>query len=46
MTKTIAIAIAVLLSAGLHGGCTTVPREAGFGDVQKAVAERTGHLVQ
>ena len=46
MTKKIAIAIAVLLSAGLHGGCTTVPREAGFGDVQKAVAERTGHLVQ
>ena len=39
-------AIAVLLSAGLFGGCATVPREAGFGDVQKAVAERTGHLVQ
>ena len=26
---------------GILGGCTTVPREAGFGDVEKLVAERT-----
>ena len=38
--------IILLLSAGILGGCATVPREAGFGDVQKAIAERTGHLVQ
>lgn len=27
-------------------GCASVPREAGFGQVQGAVAERTGHLIQ
>ena len=31
-----------LLSAALVGGCATVPREAGFPDVERAVAERTG----
>jgi cobalt-zinc-cadmium efflux system outer membrane protein len=41
-TKTIAAVLSVLAL----GGCATVPREAGFGDVQKAVAERSGHLVQ
>ncbi|MDQ3439455.1 MAG: TolC family protein, partial [Planctomycetota bacterium] len=31
-----------LLSAALAGGCATVPREAGFPDVERTVAERTG----
>ena len=31
-----------LLSATLAGGCATVPREAGFPDVERTVAERTG----
>ena len=37
----------VLATTGLAvlGGCTTMPREAGFGDVEKLVAERTAMRV-
>lgn len=28
------------------GGCATAPRDAGFGDVSQAVADRTGHRVR
>lgn len=31
-----------VLSASLTGGCATVPREAGFPDVERTVAQRTG----
>lgn len=34
-----------LLAALLTGGCAVVPREAGFGDVQKTVVDRTGQKV-
>lgn len=34
------------IGLALLGGCATVPRGAGFGDVQKEVADRTGHLAQ
>jgi cobalt-zinc-cadmium efflux system outer membrane protein len=34
-----------LLAAGTAGGCATVPRDAGFGDVRALVAERTGNRV-
>ena len=37
------MALAVLLQYA--GGCARVPREAGFGDVERAVAERTGRRV-
>jgi cobalt-zinc-cadmium efflux system outer membrane protein len=39
----------ILLSALLAlplAGCATVPRQAGFGDVQSRVSQRTGHMVQ
>jgi len=39
------VVVAFVLAA-LAGGCATVPRKAGFGNVQSAVAGRTGHLVQ
>ena len=39
-------AITLILAAALLGGCATVPKEAGFGDVQNAIADRTAHLVQ
>ena len=35
----------VLLPIGLISGCASVPRDAGFGDVEKAVKEQTGHPV-
>ena len=38
--------VMVLIVTGVAGGCATVPREARFGNVQSAVASRTGHLVQ
>ena len=38
--------LALVSSVVLLGGCASVPREAGFPDVQKAVAERTGERVQ
>ena len=41
MTKLISAAGLAFLA-----GCAAVPKDAGFGDVQSAVAERTGHLVQ
>lgn len=44
MTGT-AIRITALTSLLLLVGCATVPREAGFGDVEKTVAERTGQRV-
>ena len=36
------------LGFGIAGlvGCANVPKDAGFGEVQKVVATRTGHLVQ
>ena len=37
---------ATLGGALLLAGCTNVPKEAGFGEVQKDVADRGGHLVQ
>ena len=33
-------AMIVVAAAAMLGGCTTIPKEAGFGEVQKAVAER------
>jgi cobalt-zinc-cadmium efflux system outer membrane protein len=42
---TIKTAAAGIVVAGL-AGCASVPREAGFNQVQAAVADRTGHLVQ
>lgn len=36
---------ALLLGASFVTGCASVPRDAGFGEVEKAVAERTGHRV-
>lgn len=36
----------VFIVSCIAGGCATVPREAGFGNVQSEVADRTGHLVQ
>lgn len=38
--------LGVLLAAGLLSGCATVPRDGGFPDVQKSIAERTGQLIQ
>lgn len=38
--------IVFVSSAVLLGGCASVPREAGFPDVQKTVTERTGQHVQ
>jgi cobalt-zinc-cadmium efflux system outer membrane protein len=35
----------VLLATTLLTGCVSVPRDAGFGEVEKAVADRTGHRV-
>jgi len=37
--------IAFLFPAALLTGCASVPRDAGFSDVEKAVTERTGHKV-
>jgi cobalt-zinc-cadmium efflux system outer membrane protein len=34
-----------LMGVALLTGCVSVPRDAGFGEVEKAVAERTGHRV-
>ncbi len=42
---TITTAIAGVALVGL-GGCATVPQRAGFSEVQKIAADRTGHLVQ
>lgn len=39
-------AVAVLLLVILPGGCVAVPHEAGFADVRKAVADRTGQNIQ
>lgn len=36
---------ALLLGVTFLTGCVSVPRDAGFGDVEKAVAERTGQRV-
>jgi len=38
--------LAVLVSAGVIGGCATSPPGAGFGEVQNTVSARTGHWVQ
>lgn len=35
----------VLFATMLLAGCVSVPRDAGFGEVEKAVADRTGHRV-
>jgi len=35
----------VLLATTFLAGCVSVPRDAGFGEVEKAVADRTGHRV-
>src|SRR5687767_3580679 len=37
--------LALLLGAAFLTGCSSVPRDAGFGEVEKAVALRTGHPV-
>jgi len=37
--------VSVLLGATFLTGCASVPGDAGFGEVEKAVAERTGHRV-
>jgi len=37
--------IALLLPAAVISGCASVPRDAGFSDVEKAVTERTGHRI-
>jgi cobalt-zinc-cadmium efflux system outer membrane protein len=37
--------VGVLLGATFLTGCVSVPRDAGFGEVEKAVADRTGHRV-
>src|SRR5438067_11716650 len=34
------------LCVALVVGCATVPKDAGFGSVQKAVTDRTGHLIR
>jgi cobalt-zinc-cadmium efflux system outer membrane protein len=39
------VRVAAAGAALLAGGCVTIPREAGFADVERAVAERTGHRV-
>ena len=39
-------AITLVASATLLVGCTSVPKEAGFGDVRSAVEQRTGQRVQ
>ena len=45
MSGNLSITAAALLAASLATGCATVPREAGFPDVQRTVAERTGRQV-
>lgn len=35
----------LLLGATVLTGCVSVPRDAGFGEVEKAVSDRTGHRV-
>ncbi|MFN2387714.1 MAG: TolC family protein [Thermoanaerobaculia bacterium] len=37
--------VAWILPAAVFTGCASVPRDAGFSDVEKAVTERTGHRV-
>jgi len=37
--------VSMLLGATFLTGCVSVPRDAGFGEVEKAVAERTGQRV-
>ncbi|HEX8325738.1 MAG TPA: TolC family protein, partial [Tepidisphaeraceae bacterium] len=37
---------ALLASAGVLGGCGTVPKDAGFADVHRIVLDRTGQRVQ
>lgn len=39
------VAVAFILAA-VAGGCATVPRDAGFGNVQSMAQGRTGHVVQ
>ncbi|HZL37997.1 MAG TPA: TolC family protein [Tepidisphaeraceae bacterium] len=39
------VAIALIV-ATLAGGCATVPKEAGFGEVRDVAARHTGHVVQ
>ncbi|MGA2230461.1 MAG: TolC family protein [Tepidisphaeraceae bacterium] len=36
----------VVFLALVPAACTTVPKDAGFGDVQRAVGDRTGRLIQ
>ncbi len=38
--------VALLAAGGLVAGCARVPRDAGFGDVRRAVRERTGRAVE
>lgn len=46
MTRGLMIAGALLALFFLLPGCTGVPRDAGFGDVERTVASRIGKRVQ
>lgn len=39
------VSVGILLGTTFLTGCVSVPRDAGFGEVEKAVAERTGQRV-
>src|SRR5436309_3353285 len=46
MTPTRAGECVVLVAVAVVGGCVTVPKDAGFGDVQAVVTLRTGQRIQ
>ena len=45
MTRHAAGLCSVTIVVALMGGCASVPKDAGFGDVQRTIAERTGKRV-